>query len=157
MDMFDEARAMSGTLKLCNITQKELGERMGVSQSYIANKLRLLSFSPRVQEIIRANGVSERHARSLLRLKTEKEQIEILEKVISRLLTVRECEALVDLRVDEYAPNVIEKAENIDRIDAFMTTLKKSLDTLRSFGLDINDRTNYSGNKMYVTICFSDI
>ena len=157
MDMFDEARAMSGTLKLCNITQKELGERMGVSQSYIANKLRLLSFSPRVQEIIRANGVSERHARSLLRLKTEKEQIEILEKVISRSLTVRECEALVDLRVDEYAPNVIEKAENIDRIDAFMTTLKKSLDTLRSFGLDINDRTNYSGNKMYVTICFSDI
>ena len=42
MEMFDEARAMSGTLKLCNITQKELADRMGVSQSYVANKLRLL-------------------------------------------------------------------------------------------------------------------
>ena len=50
--MFEEARAMSGTLKLCNITQKELAERMGVSQSYVANKLRLLSFSPYLEKLI---------------------------------------------------------------------------------------------------------
>ena len=157
MDMFDEARAMSGTLKLCNITQKELGERMGVSQSYIANKIRLLSLTPKVVELIQKNKVSERHARCLLRLATEQEQLEVLEKIITRNLTVRECEALVDLKVNSYAPIVIEKAENIDRIDAFITTLKKSLDTLRSFGLNINDRTNYHGNKMYITICFSEI
>ena len=157
MDMFDEARAMSGTLKLCNITQKELGERMGVSQSYVANKLRLLTLSPRVEEIIRKNGISERHARCILRLDSELEQLDVLKKVISRGLTVRECEALVDLKVDSYIPSVIERADNLDRIDTFMTTLKRSVDTLRSFGIDINDQTSYYGNKMYVTLCFNEI
>ena len=157
MDMFDEARAMSGTLKLCHLTQKELGERMGVSQSYIANKLRLLTLPPTVISMIRKNGVSERHARCILRLSTEEEQLDVLKKVISRSLTVRECEALVDLKVDSYAPTLIEKAKNSERIDTFMSTLKSSLDTLRSFGIDVNDRESYHGKKMYVTICFNEI
>lgn len=157
MDMFDEARAMSGTLELCRITQKELGERMGVSQSYVANKLRLLSFSPYVEKLIRKNGISERHARTLLRLRSEDEQIEILEKIISRNLTVRECEALVDMKVEEYSPCIIERAQSIDRIDTFVTTLKKSLDILRSFGIDVSENTSYYGKKMYITVCINEV
>ena len=157
MDMFDEARAMSGTLELCHITQKELGKRMGVSQSYVANKLRLLSFTPYVEKLIRKNGVSERHARTILRLKTEDEQIEVLEKVISRDLTVRECEALVDMKVDTYTPCIIEKADSMDKIDTFVLTLKKSLETLRSFGIDVQDNTSFYGKKMYITLCINEV
>ena len=155
--MFDEARAMSGTLMLCKITQRELGERMGVSQSYIANKLRLLELSERVRELILKNGVSERHARTLLRLKSEDEQLEVLEKIISRNLTVRECEALVDIKADSYAPNIIKKADSLDRIDTFMLTLRRSLDTLRSFGIDVDEHTSYHGKKMYVTVSFGEV
>ena len=90
MDMFDEARAMSGTLQLCHITQKELAERMGVSQSYVANKLRLLAFTPYVEKLIKKHSISERHARALLRLESEEDMLEILEKVVTRELTVRE-------------------------------------------------------------------
>lgn len=157
MEMFDEARAMSGTLKLCNITQKELAERMGVSQSYVANKLRLLTLSPYLENLIVRHGISERHARALLRLDNDDDRLEILEKVIARELTVRECEALVDLKVDSYAPAVIEKAESGECLDAFLLTLKKSLDTLRSHGIDAKDTTSYYGNKMYVTLCFDGI
>lgn len=157
MDMFDEARAMSGTLKLCRITQKELGKRMGVSQSYVANKLRLLSLSPRVEEKIRRGGVSERHARTILRLGSEDEQLEMLDAVISRRLSVRECEALVDARVDTYAPTLISRAASLERIDAFVGTLKRSLDVLRSVGVDVSDRTSYHGSKMYITVCINDI
>ena len=148
---------MSGTLKLCNITQKELAKSMGVSQSYVANKLRLLSFSPYVEKLIKKHGISERHARALLRLESEEDQLEILEKVITRDLTVRECEALVDLRVDSYAPVVIERAEALSRIEVFLDTLKKSVSTLRSLGIEVSDSTSYSGNKMYVTLRFEDI
>ena len=151
--MFDEARAMSGTLQLCHITQKELSERMGVSQSYVANKLRLLAFSPYVEKLITKYNISERHARALLRLESEEDRLEILEKVIARDLTVRECEALVDLRVDSYAPMAIEKAESLTRVDVFLETLKKSIVTLRSLGVSISDTTSYHGNKMYVTVC----
>ena len=148
---------MSGTLKLCNITQKELANSMGVSQSYVANKLRLLAFSPYVEKLIKKHGISERHARAILRLESEEDQLEILEKVIARDLTVRECEALVDLRVDSYAPVVIERAEALSRIEVFLDTLKKSLSTLRSLGIEVSDSTSYSGNKMYVTLRFDEI
>ena len=157
MDMFDEARAMSGTLRLCHLTQKELAERMGVSQSYVANKLRLLSFSPYLEKLITKYNVSERHARTLLRLDREEDRLDILEKVISRDLTVRECEALVDLKVDSYAPEIIEKAESSARIDTFLSTLKQSLATMRSLGIDVSERTSYYGEKMYVTVCFDKV
>ena len=155
--MFDEARAMSGTLELCKITQKELAEQMGVSQSYVANKLRLLSFSPYVEKLIKKHGVSERHARALLRLENEEDILDVLEKVVTRELTVRECEALVDLRVDSYAPVLIEKADSLARIDVFLDTLKKSLTTLRSLGIDVTETTSYHGTKMFVTVCFEEI
>ena len=155
--MFDEARAMSGTLKLCGITQRELAERMGVSQSYVANKLRLLAFSPYVEKLIMRYGISERHARALLRLENDEDKLEILEKVIARDLTVRECEALVDLKVDTYAPVVIERAESLARIETFLATLKKSIETLRSLGIDIKDTTSYYGKKMYVTVCIDEV
>ena len=157
MDMFDEARAMSGTLELCKITQKELAEQMGVSQSYVANKLRLLSFSPYVEKLIRKHGVSERHARALLRLENDEDILDVLEKVVTRELTVRECEALVDLRVDSYAPVLIERADSLARIDVFVKTLKKSLTTLRSLGIEVTETTSYHGNKMFVTVCFDGI
>ena len=157
MNMFDEARAMSGTLKLCNITQKELAEQMGVSQSYVANKLRLLSFSPYMEKLLIKHDISERHARALLKLESEDDRLEILEKVIARDLTVRECEALVDLKVDSYAPVIIERAESLSRIEVFLETLKKSVSTLRSLGIDVTDTTSFSGNKMYVTVRFDGI
>lgn len=155
--MFEEARAMSGTMELCKITQKELADRMGVSQSYVANKLRLLSLSPHMERLIKKHNISERHARALLRLESEDEQLDILEKVISRELTVRECEALVDLKCDSHMPSIIESSSNGERIDTFVDTLKRSLTTLRSLGIDVTDRTSYYGDKMYVTVCFSNI
>ena len=148
---------MSGTLKLCNITQKELAEQMGVSQSYVANKLRLLSFSPYMEKLLIKHDISERHARALLKLEGEDDRLEILEKVIARDLTVRECEALVDLKVDSYAPVIIERAESLSRIEVFLETLKKSVSTLRSLGIDVTDTTSFSGNKMYVTVRFDGI
>ena len=157
MEMFEEARAIEGTLKLCNITQKELADRMGVSQSYIANKLRLLLFPTYLEKLITKHGISERHARALLRLDTDEDRLEILEKVIARDLTVRECEALVDLKVDTYAPKLIGKAEGEECLGTFISTLKRSLDTLRSHGISASDTTSYYGDKMYITLCFDGI
>ena len=70
---------------------------------------------------------------------------------------MRECEALVDLKVDSYAPEIIEKAESSSRIDVFLNTLKQSLATMRSLGIDVSERTSYYGEKMYVTVCFDKV
>ena len=156
MNMFDTARAIRATMQLCTLTQSEVADRLNVSQSYVANKLRLLSLSEDMQKRIIESGVSERHARCLLRLKSEEERAEVLKKVTERSLTVRECEALVGTMVERELPKTISRADELDRIDAFLRTLSSCLDTLHSFGISASQKKSYYGDKMYVTLCIEN-
>lgn len=155
MNIFDEARAIDGMLRMIGATQQELASRLGVSQSYVANKLRLLSFSPEEQAKITGHGLSERHARAILRLSGEKRS-EALNKTIERRLTVRECEALVDFMHDGEAPRLIGRAETGDRIKKFTDTLEESVRTLRSLGIEATVSRSYHGRKSYVTVCIEE-
>ena len=97
MNMFDEARALQGTIKMCGITQEEIAKKLNVSQSYVANKLRLLNFSDRMQQKIIAHGLCERLARNLLRLKDEGLQEIALLQMAEKHMTVAEGESLVEV------------------------------------------------------------
>lgn len=152
MDMFDEARAIQSTMRLCHLTQSELASQLGVSQSYVANKLRLLSFSEKMTEKIRAAGISERHARSLLRLENEAEVERILDEVSSRALTVRECEALVDAAIIRAIPSRLGHASALDRIDDLRSAITGSCEFLRSQGIDARARSSYLGEDLYITV-----
>ena len=156
MDMFDEARAMSGALELCKLTQADLGRQMGVSQSYIANKLRLLNLSERVQSEVRAHGISERHARALLRLNTEEEQLSVLKKVLDGGLTVRECEALVDTLAEPRVIKLVGMAEKRERVGAFLEGLKSGAQYLSSLGVDTSIHKSYHGDTLFVTLSISE-
>ncbi len=86
----EEARSYKKILDKGYLTQSELAKRMGISQSAIANKLRLLNLDESVQEALINNEISERHARSLLLLNSHEEQKKWLMKIIKERLTVRE-------------------------------------------------------------------
>ncbi len=73
-------------------TQDEIANKLGISQSSIANKLRLLNLPKEVQEALLYNKISERHARSLLSLNDKDTQIQILNKIINEKLTVKQTE-----------------------------------------------------------------
>lgn len=73
-------------------TQDEIANKLGISQSSIANKLRLLNLPKEVQEALLYNKISERHARSLLSLNDKETQIQILNKIINEKLTVKQTE-----------------------------------------------------------------
>jgi ParB family chromosome partitioning protein len=68
LNIFEEASAIASLIALAGLTQEMCARRLSVSQSYVANKLRLLRFSGAVRERILAQGLTERHARALLRL-----------------------------------------------------------------------------------------
>ena len=85
----EEAKTYQTILKIDNITQDELANNLGRSQSTIANKLRLLTLNEEVQTALLNSQISERHARSLLGL-TNEQQIELLHKTINEKLTVRQ-------------------------------------------------------------------
>lgn len=86
----EEARTYQKILDIDDLTQEELARTMGKSQSAISNKLRLLSLPEEVQDALLHEEISERHARSLLNVSGPARQIELLRKVISARMTVRE-------------------------------------------------------------------
>ena len=96
MNIFEEAHALRGTIQMCGMTQQEIAKKLGVSQSYIANKLRLLNFSEQMQKRIADCGLCERLARALLRIKDEKLQEAVLTQMADRHMTVADGEALVE-------------------------------------------------------------
>ena len=155
MNMFDEARAMEGTLLLCKITQRELAKRMGVSQSYIANKLRLLSFPEDMRKRIIEGGVSERHARAILPIGDENKMREMIERVITRSLTVRECEALVEIYKTESTAKHMAGVGRGDAVDAFCRAMREGVQMLSLCGVDARARTSISDGKMYINVCIS--
>lgn len=85
----EEARTYQKIIELDNLTQEELGKTMGKSQAAIANKLRLLSLPHEVQEALLKQQISERHARSLLNIDNNEQQIRLLSKIVNERLTVK--------------------------------------------------------------------
>ena len=155
MNMFEKARAIRGMLSLCSTTQEQIARKMGVSQSYVANKMRLLNLSPEMQERILEAGVSERHARALLRLTDEKKRNEALEKIISGKLTVKDSEALIEVLHDQDAPRLI-RSDRAHSVELFKSALKSSVATLVSLGIDAHKSESYYGRKTYITICIEE-
>ncbi len=100
----EEAKSYRNLLDRGYMTQEQLAEKMGVSQSSIANKLRLLNLSEEVQDALLQEKISERHARSLLALPKE-EQGEWLKKIISKRLTVRQ----LDLEIKKAKGEKVEE------------------------------------------------
>ena len=86
----EEARSYKNLLDKGYLTQAELAKKMGLSQSAIANKLRLLNLDEEVQQALIENRISERHARSLLVLPTHEEQRKWLKRIINERMTVRQ-------------------------------------------------------------------
>jgi ParB family chromosome partitioning protein len=95
LNPIDEARGYKRLLEECGLTQKELSERIGKGRSSIANTLRLLNLPKPVQNLIANGELSEGHARAILSLSSEKEQITLSRHIIKDGLSVRKTEELV--------------------------------------------------------------
>jgi len=91
----EEAKSYQALLDKGYMTQEELARKMGLSQSAISNKLRLLTLDESVQEAILQEKISERHARTLLKIASHERQRELLEKIIKERITVRGLEELL--------------------------------------------------------------
>lgn len=132
--------------KLINkgFTQEEIASKLGISQSSIANKLRLLNLPQEVQDALLYNKISERHARSLLALSNSDEQKELLNKIINNKLTVKQTELEINSIINEKnkvlqaneennfeepkqnEPKIIE--ENQSQIEKEMEEIRKMLE-----------------------------
>lgn len=139
----EEARSYQALLDKGYMTQDELARKMGLSQSAISNKLRLLTLDEAVQEAVLAEKISERHARSLLKVPSHDKQRELLNKVINERLTVKQLEDEIK-NIDTTSENGVEtpknnKIENNKSLETITQTQNpvESLNTTSNQNIDV--------------------
>ena len=140
LGMFEEARGISRLIRKYNLTQEEAAAKLGKKQSTVANKLRLLKLTMDEQDWINQAGLSERHARALLRIADENLRKEALSKVISESLNINQTEELVDNIISSSFIAVDDKHRKkrvvIKDVRIFINTINKAVDTMRLAGIN---------------------
>lgn len=147
LDMFEEAAALSALGERFGLTQAEIGAKLSVSQSYVANKLRLLRLSDEARAILREGGLSERHARAVLRL-PEEDRIAALSHMAKNAMNVAAAEGYVErlLAAKEERARGEEKRPRgrgiIKDIRLFYNSLDRAVNLVKEAGIGvISERT----------------
>ncbi len=131
---FEEALAINKLMKDFSLSQDEAARRLGKAPSTVSNKLRLLALPEEVRNLLSENGLSERHARALLRLQ-ENEITEVLQKVIDRKLNVTQTEKLVDEYVNRRKEPRRQTKIMFSDVKIFLNTINNALDTMQKAGI----------------------
>lgn len=161
LTFFEEAE---GYLKLINeydMTQEELSEKLGKSQSAIANKLRLLKLDEEIRQKIFDAHLTERHARALLKLPNKKIAEKAIRLIVERNLTVAKTEKLIDKlasgdaevrRFDSFKTCLSESAK---RQRVFCSTMNKAIGLLNKSGIETEIEQTEKDDKVIYTVCIS--
>ena len=155
LGMFEEARGVSRLIRRYGQTQQEAAVKLGKTQSTIANKLRLLRLTYEEQEWIENAGLSERHARALLKLGDEGARREALSKIISESLNVQQSENLINLMLNSSPKNNKKQGTSkavIKDVRIFVNTINKAIDTMRLAGIDAQSDKTDTDNFIEYTI-----
>ena len=96
LNPFEQAQGLRDILVLWDCTQAEAAKRLGMAQPTLANKLRLLRLEEPVAEALHHYGLTERHARALLRLEDPEQRLAAVEHIGKNQLNVADAEAYID-------------------------------------------------------------
>ena len=153
LDFWEEALALRKLIDTYHISQDEAARRLGKSQSAVANKLRLLKLDPAVLTILREGGCTERHARALLRLEDPAQQREAAQQVTERSLTVAQTASMVEAMLSSPSSGPKKKPTFIVKdVRLFLNTISRSLDLMRSAGVNACCRREDTDEEILLTI-----
>ena len=146
LGIFEEARGISKLIRRYGLTQEQAAVKLGKTQSTIANKLRLLRLSEEEQEWMEKAGLSERHARALLRIDNETVRREVLSRIITENLNVKQSERLVGIYLNSTPKSTQAKGNSkavIKDIRIFLNTINRAIDMMRLSGINAeSDKTD---------------
>lgn len=154
LDFFDEAEGIERLITVYGLSQNEVSLRLGIAQSTLSNKLRLLRISKDLRDKITEERLTERHARAILRLPPQKRSA-ALDQIILNSMTVKQSEDLIEELLNpknkEETPTLPDKPirkSAIGDVRFFSNSLTKLLDTLQSSGIDA--RSQRYENERYI-------
>ena len=148
LDFIEEAMGISRLIRTQNLSQEQAARMLGKSQSAIANKLRLLRHSPEVLCAIKRANLSERHARALLRLKSEPEKMNAISVIDSLSMSVS--------RAEQYIDNLLsperKSGEKRVNLGGFLNNLSQSIARIQSAGISAVSERRETEAEIVLTI-----
>ncbi|TLS48874.1 nucleoid occlusion protein [Paenibacillus antri] len=143
----EEAIAYQKLIEIHQLTQESLAQRLGKSQSTIANKIRLLHLSEPVKQALLERQITERHARAMLALPTEELQLKVLEDIVTKELNVKQTETRIQFILESIRQSVEKKPKRISfskDVRLAVNTIRQSVDMVMGTGMNIvKDEQDY--------------
>ncbi|NMB07394.1 MAG: nucleoid occlusion protein [Tissierellia bacterium] len=156
LNFIEEAEGFNNLIIDHGFTQLEIAEKMGKSQSTVANKLRLLKLPEDIQRDLIEYDLTERHGRALLKLPDDELRREVLDKIIKNSLNVSKTEELVNgILSDLVTTEEKESKQNIKALIStriYLNTIKKAYAAIKDSGIDAKYKEKDKGDFVEVTI-----
>lgn len=132
---FDEAEAIAKLISAWKVSGEEAARRLGLAPSTLSNKLRILKLEPAVRKIVTEKGLTERHARELLRIPSEKGREEAAKFVAERELNVPKTVRYIDKLLENEKPKRKKPKFVVKDLRLFINTFEHAVEVMNSAGL----------------------
>ena len=153
LDYIEQAQGIARLIDLFGLSQEECARRLGKSQSAVANKLRLLRLPQDILDRLRAERLTERHGRALLRLRSDDARRRALGHIIDRQLSVAATDNYIDGLLEEAGPDGKGRTRFVLKdVRVFLNTLQHSVNVMRQGGVDVGLQREQTDQEMVVTI-----
>ncbi|HEX7056500.1 MAG TPA: nucleoid occlusion protein [Bacilli bacterium] len=140
----EEAVAYQQLIELHDLTQESLAQRLGKSQSTIANKIRLLHLCEPVKQAMLERKITERHARAMLALPSAELQEKVLDEVLKKELNVKQTEARIKFLLESAKIKKTKRISLAKDVRLAINTIRQSIEMISGTGLKIEtDEKNY--------------
>lgn len=159
LNMFEQAQAIYQLMQVHCLTQEKIASQLSCSQSYVANKLRLLRIQGEDRDEILTAGLTERHVRALLRIKDADRRRSVMHTMIRRSMNVAAAEEYVDKLIEA---EKAEKRENqpakgssriiIKDVRLLYNTIDKAVETIRLSGINVETLKRESAGDTEIVI-----
>ena len=155
LNMFEEASAIASLLDMYGLTQEDVAKQLSVSQSYVANKLRILRLTMPEREKILSYSLTERHARALLKLPTVADRLRAIEHINKHSLNVSAAEAYIEHYL---ADCKTEKARHAPRklvlkdMRVFYNSIDRAISLVKQAGINVTAERVDIGDSTELTI-----
>lgn len=148
----EEAEGYEQLMSQFHLTQEAMAARVGKNQSTIANKLRLLRLSIAVRKVLVDAGLSERHARALLKLDDDTKRLETLEVIITRNYSVRQTEEYINKLLDDKQQEKRKRLVIVNDVRIYLNSIKQVVSAIKNVGIPVNMEHSIDGDDVVINV-----
>ncbi len=152
LHFLEEAEGYEKLMNQFKLTQDAMAARVGKKQSTIANKLRLLKLSATVRAQLRTAELTERHARALLKLKDEAEQLDVLQVIVKNKYNVSQTEQYIAKLSEAKVPEKKKRLVIVNDVRIYLNSIKQVVDAIKTVGIPVNMEQTLEGDEVVINL-----